>query len=257
MSAQTVEPGTWLRRFHSAPPDAPLLVVLPHAGGSASYYQALSGELSGRIEVMAVQYPGRQDRYREEPVADLPTLARRVAEALEPLADRRLALFGHSMGALVGFETARLLERENRPVSALFVSARRAPARPPYERVHLLDDAELLAELRALGGTDERLLREEELLRLYLPVVRADYRALETYACQPGATVGCPVIGLAGESDPRVSVDDVAAWREHTTTRFDLRVFQGGHFYVEQRTAAVADTVAAVLTETARTQESR
>ncbi|MGV9965643.1 thioesterase II family protein [Streptomyces olivaceus] len=257
MSVQTAEPGTWLRRFHSGPPDAPLLVVLPHAGGSASYYQALSGELSGRIAVLAVQYPGRQDRYREEPVADLPTLARRVAEVLEPLADGRLALFGHSMGALVGFEAARILQRENRPVSTLFVSARRAPARPPHERVHQLDDEGLLAELRALGGTDERLLGEEELLRRYLPVVRADYRALETYTCVPDATVDCPVVGLAGETDPRVSVNDVAAWSRHTTNRFDLRTFPGGHFYVGQRTVAVADTVAGVLTGSARTRGAR
>ncbi|MEU6593903.1 alpha/beta fold hydrolase [Streptomyces sp. NPDC046881] len=257
MSAQTVEPGTWLRRFHSAPPDAPLLVVLPHAGGSASHYQAFSGRLAGRAEVLAVQYPGRQDRYREEPVADLPTLARRVARALEPLADRRIALFGHSMGALVAFETALLLERENRGPAALFVSARRAPVGPPRERVHLRDDAGLLAELRALGGTDERLLAEEELLRLYLPVVRADYRALETYRCEPGAAVGCPVTGLAGDADPRVAVDDVAAWSRHTTNRFDLRVFSGGHFYLDQRGAEVADVVAGVLAGAAQTRERR
>lgn len=243
----TVGSGTWLRRFHPALPDAPLLVVLPHAGGSASHYRALSGALSGRVEVLAVQYPGRQDRYRERPIADLRTLANRVAAALEPMAGRRLALFGHSMGALVAFETARLLEAEGRPVQALFASARRAPARQSGERVDHLDDTELLARIGALGGTDEQLLREEELLRMYLPVLRADYRAVETYACEPGAAIGAPITGLAGDTDPGVSRGDVAAWNEHTTDCFDLRVFPGGHFYLDEQTAAVADTVASVV----------
>lgn len=244
----TRKPGAWLRRFHPAPPqDAPLLVVMPHAGGSASHYRALSSALSGRVEVQAVQYPGRQDRYREQPAADLLALAHGIAEALEPLAGCRLALFGHSMGALVAFETARLLERQARPVESIFVSARRAPAQPSPERIHRLDDAGLLAEMRALGGTDERLLREQELLRLYLPVVRADYRALETYTCAPDATVTIPITAFAGAADPRVTADDMSAWSKHTTNRFDLRVFPGGHFYVDEQTAAVADAVVSAL----------
>lgn len=240
--------GAWLRRFHhAAPQDAPVLVVLPHAGGSASHYRALSAALAARVEVQAVQYPGRQDRYREEPCADLHLLARGVADALEPLAGRRLALFGHSMGALVAFETTRLLEQRSRSVESLFVSARRAPAQPSPERVHRLDDTGLLAEMRALGGTDERLLREPELLSLYLPVVRADYRALETYTHDPDATVNVPVTAFAGSSDPRVTAEDMSAWRRHTTRRFGIHVFPGGHFYVDEQTEAVADVLASPL----------
>lgn len=244
--------SAWIRRFHPAPrPDAPLLALLPHAGGSASHYLALSAQLARHAEVVAVQYPGRQERYREPPVLDLAVLASQVAGALEPWADRPVSLFGHSMGALVAFEAARLLEGADRPAAALIVSARRAPGRPSAERVHLLDDTGLLNEIRALGGIDQRLLHEEELLRHALPTVRADYQALETHVCPPGAAVGCPVTALIGNADPRVSVPDADAWRRHTTGRFDLRVFPGGHFYLDSQVGAVADAVADAVANSA------
>ncbi|MGW1174756.1 thioesterase II family protein [Kitasatospora sp. NPDC002543] len=241
--APTADRGTWLRRFDGTRAEGVRVAVLPHAGGSASGYRALSAALSADFEVVCVQYPGRQDRYREQPVSDLRELASQVAAVLRHEDDRPLALFGHSMGATLGFEVARLLERDGVPPVALFASARRAPGRPLPERVHQRDDAGLLAEMSALGGTDERVLAEPELLRLYLPVVRADYRAIETYRCPEGAVVGCPITALVGDADPRVPVEVARAWQQHTTAGFDFRVFPGGHFYLDEHTEAVARLV--------------
>src|SRR4051794_9909349 len=135
----------WLRRFHPAPQAAARLVCLPHAGGSASYYHPLSAALSPAVEAVAVQYPGRQDRRSEPLVDDLLVLADRLADALadEP---GPLALFGHSMGAVLAFEVARRLEREGREIAALFVSGRRAPTAHRDEWLHRVGDAELLDE---------------------------------------------------------------------------------------------------------------
>ncbi|MGW1277837.1 thioesterase II family protein [Streptomyces tsukubensis] len=241
--------GSWLRHF-SVPPASGreiLLVVLPHAGGSAGYYRALADSLSQSAEVACVQYPGRQDRFREPPVLDLMTLAHRIAEALGGEGNRPLAVFGHSMGATVGFELSRILESNGNPPVALFASGRRAPGRVRHEVVHQLDDTALLTELRALGGTNGAVLANDEMLRLFLPAIRGDYQAIETYRCTPGASVSCPVTALVGDCDPRVSPDEARDWGRHTSGRFSLRLFRGGHFYLDDHLSSVADLVRSTL----------
>src|SRR5262249_29653456 len=105
-------PGTvestdlWVRRFHPAPSAGSRLVCLPHAGGSASYFLPISRGLSPQVEVLAVQYPGRQDRRAEPCIEDVGGLADQITASLQPWIDRPVALFGHSMGAILGFEVA-------------------------------------------------------------------------------------------------------------------------------------------------------
>ncbi|GGT59474.1 thioesterase II family protein [Streptomyces purpureus] len=244
----TASTDAWIRRYHPAPDVGIRLVTLPHAGGSAPWFRPFSAALSPQIEVLSVQYPGRQDRFREEPVTDIATLADHITEALAPWTDGPLALFGHSMGATVGFEVAQRLERLGTPPVAFFASGRPAPGLDRKHLIHRLDDAGLLAELRTLSGTDPRVFEDEELLQLMIPVVRGDYRAVETYRCAPGARVDCPVTVLVGDSDPRVSPDDAAAWDQHTSRPIDFHVFPGGHFYLadhqEAITALVRDALA-------------
>ncbi len=128
-----------------------------------------------------------------------------MAGALRTVLDGRpYAFFGHSMGAVLAFETARrrAAERATGPLR-LFASARRAPSVPRTQTVHLRDDDGLLAEIRRLNGTNQQVLQDEELLALALPTIRADYRALETYRYAPGAPLDCPVTVLAGTRTPR------------------------------------------------------
>ncbi|MFD5315639.1 thioesterase II family protein [Streptomyces sp. NPDC127098] len=238
----------WIRRYHPQPDSPVRLVCLPHAGGSASFYFSMSRALAGTAEVLAVQYPGRQDRLKEPPLETVQQLADAVYAALLPWADRPLAFFGHSMGAVVAFETARRLEREKGLVApALFASGRRAPATRRAETVHHRDDEGLVAELRNLSGTNSQLLADSEIMRMVLPAIRADYRAIETYVRPPGPGLRCPLHVLTGDADPKVTEAEAEAWREETEGPFDLRVFPGGHFYLTEHQEAVTATVAATL----------
>lgn len=231
--------GLWCRRFDPAPDAAHRLVCFPHAGGSASYYRPMATALSPSVDVVAVQYPGRQDRRNEPLVDDIGTLADQVHEVLRGWDDRPLTFFGHSMGALVAFEVARRFEDEASGPVRLFASGRRAPSRYRDENVHRRDDNGIIAEVKSMSGTDDRLLGDEELIRMILPALRGDYRAVETYRSAPGATVGCPVTALVGDSDPKTSIDEARDWEKHTTADFDLHVFSGGHFYLNSRSAEV------------------
>ncbi|MFF7195195.1 thioesterase II family protein [Streptomyces sp. NPDC088197] len=234
----------WFSRYHPAPPGSEprRLVCFPHAGGSASFYLPVSSALQPDVEVIGVQYPGRQERRTEQPVQDLHDLADLAAEALAPMVDRRTAFFGHSMGAVVAYEVALRLKRNHGvEPTRLFVSGRRAPSahRPLPDPVHRRDDAGIVAELRRLAGTHADLLADDEIVRMIMPAVRGDYRAIETYAPRPAPPLECPVTAFVGDRDPQVEIAEAEAWAGHTAGPFDIEVFPGGHFYLVAEGPAV------------------
>ncbi|MFI1972718.1 thioesterase [Streptomyces cinnamoneus] len=246
MPSPAEENGLWIRRFTPSPDPRARLVCLPHAGGAASYFFHMSEHLAPSVEVLSVQYPGRQDRHAERCIEDVRELAERVCHALACWGDLPLLLFGQDMGALVGFEVARLLEeKQGVPPLALFAAGCRAPAAGRDEHVHLLDDRGLVAEVQRVNGGDADAAPppDERLLRRTLPSIRSDYKAFETYRPLPGARVTCPVIALVGDRDPKVSASEANAWRGHTCGAFELQVFPGGHFFLEEHQPQVVNLI--------------
>jgi len=237
----------WARRYQPAPDAAVRLICFPHAGGAASAYLPFAQALSPQFDVVAMQYPGRQDR-RSEPF--LTTIAAMADAALEPvlaLADRPIALFGHSMGATVAFEVARRLEARGVVPRALIASGRRAPSRHRDESVHTKGDNALIAEMKSLSGTDTKVLADDEILRMILPVVRNDYRAAETYRWQPGDALSTPIHVHFGQSDPKVSAEEAQAWQEHTTAEFTITPYPGGHFYLNNQLPRLSRAITAAV----------
>ncbi|MCY0941353.1 thioesterase II family protein [Streptomyces antarcticus] len=230
----------WLRRFVPRPGARLRLLCFPHAGGAASAFHGLARALPEEIEVVAVQYPGRQDRLHEPVPAGLAELAQEVLRAVEAPFDRPTAFFGHSMGALVAYEAARRLEpRFPSPLAALFVSACKAPGeREP--RGFTFSQDEMRAYLGELGGAGARAVEDEELWQLVHPVLSGDLRLTERYRHVAGAPLTCPVIGFAGESDAAATPGDVALWGDYGIGKTEVNVLPGGHFYYEQSLPALA-----------------
>ncbi|MGI5528780.1 thioesterase II family protein [Streptomyces syringium] len=255
MTIRSEDDELWIRRFRPSPDSAVSLLCFPHAGGSASAYFAFSEALSPSVEVLAVQYPGRQDRRWEAPGRTVAELADGVTDALADRPGRPLALFGHSMGGAIAFEVARRLEARGRAPVALFVSGRRAPSRhrealgaqPTGEEAGPPTDEEIAAELRRLGGTDAAVLADAALMQMLLPVVRADYRVAGSYRGEPGAAVGCPLTVLVGDRDPETTIEEAGAWRAHTTGGFGMRVCPGGHFFIESNRSEVFGVITEAL----------
>nr|MDT0660531.1 alpha/beta fold hydrolase [Micromonospora sp. DSM 115978] len=248
MTSTHADPMLWIRRYHDAPGSTVRLVCFPHAGGSASFYFPVSAALAPDVEVLAVQYPGRQDRRAEANVDTIPAMADAIFAAVRPLSDRPLALFGHSMGAVLAYEVALRLEGAGAPpLVRLFVSGRRAPSRYRPDSISDRGDQGILDELRLLSGTTGAVLGDPEVLEMVLPAIRSDFRAIERYRHRPGDLLSCPVVTLLGDQDPRVTVDEANAWAGHSTGPHRLRIFQGGHFYLAERAPEVIRAVAEEL----------
>ncbi|MGW1592028.1 thioesterase II family protein [Streptomyces sp. NPDC002386] len=244
MSAQDL----WFRRYHAAHTPRATLFCFPHAGGSASYYHPMSKALAPEFDVAAVQYPGRQDRYGEPLVPSLDDLADAIHTAITPQLRGPFAFFGHSMGSAVAFEVARRLERDGHPAPALlFASGGRAPSRVHDDGVHRRGDDAIVAELRAMGGTDARVLMEPDLLELVLPPLRNDYLAIETYRREADARIGAPIVVMSATDDPRTTEEEARAWHGHTTAGGSVHLFRGGHFYLESQGARVVEVIGGTL----------
>lgn len=247
-SAKRRGDGRWIRRSHPKPDCAVRLLCLPHAGGSSSFFHPMSAALPPAIEVLSAQYPGRQDRRTEPHMDNLADMADQIIAAIRPFTGDPLAVFGHSMGALLGYEVTLRLQDAALPAPVrLFASGRRAPSLRRQEELHAADDAALIAELRLLSGPQTAFLDDPEVIAMSLPSIRADYHAVETYRHEPGRRLGCPITVLTGAEDPRVSAEEAHGWAEHTTADTDVRVYSGGHFFLVDHSAQIIALIAEQL----------
>lgn len=244
----------WVRTFQRRTSPAINLVCLPPAGCAASFYRAWGAELPADIAVRAVQYPGREDRFGETPIDEMAAMAEAVTEAVRPLFDLPVVLFGHSMGASIAYEVARRGEGDGR-VPALFIaSGHPAPHHRDPRRVHTGTDDELVAELRRYPDNGAGVLDSPELRELLLPTVRADYKLIETYELRHPAPIPAPVAVLRGVDDPDVDADKAAAWGDLAPggalcARHD---FPGGHFYLREQRSELLRVLTGIVGEQVR-----
>lgn len=223
VARRTPNPGARLRLF-----------CFPYAGGGASIYRTWAPSLPPEVDVCPVQLPGRESRLREQPFDRLLPLVRTLADVLAPYMDLPFAFYGYSNGALMSFELARELRRRGmrQPVH-LFPAACPAPHLPDKDPpIHDLPDAEVVQEIRRLNGTPEEILQNEELMKLLIPLLRADSAIHETYVYTREDPLDVPMTAVGGVNDPKADREEMEAWGIHTTGEFTVRMMAGDHFFI-------------------------
>ncbi|MEV6318355.1 alpha/beta fold hydrolase [Streptomyces sp. NPDC051776] len=244
--------GPWLRCWAPRPSAGIRLICLPHAGGSAGFYRPWASLMPPQVELLALQYPGREERYSEPMIDRMETLVTAATDALEPILDRPYALFGHSMGSAVAWELAGNLRALGLPApKRLLVSGRAAPGAAPAGALHRGDDDALCTELRRLGGTHQEVLSDPELRDAVLGCVRNDYRLIETHRPRARPQLDSPIAVFTGDADTEFDTrsfpDRTGGWSALTTSRTRVHTFSGDHFYlVPQRDRVVAAVLRAL-----------
>lgn len=234
--ATSLASNPWLAYYKPNQEARMRLFCFPYAGGGAAIYRSWIDQLPGSVEVCPVQLPGRGNRLKEPLYTDISAVVRAISHDLSDYFDKPFAFFGHSMGALISFDLARLL-REERGLEPrhLFVSAHGAPYVPDTNPPSFdLPKDEFIEELRRLKGTPEQVLAHAELMELMIPLLRADFQMCQTYVYsnESGPALDCPVTALGGAEDHHVTREMLEGWAEITTGPFLIRVFPGDHFFL-------------------------
>jgi surfactin synthase thioesterase subunit len=229
------------------------LFCLPHAGGSAhAAYHHWSGLLPAGIRVVPLEPPGRGKRIVEPPLEDMAALVAEYAREVVPIArsGAPYAVFGHSMGSAAAYELTRsLAEAGLPPPRRLFVSGRNPPHDlRKFRNLDALDDAGFLQAIRDYGGTPEEFFAIPELVELFLPMLRSDYRLVARYRVQePIHVCASDLVFFYGDSDPNVDEIGAQDWQRYTRGRLILHRYPGGHFFLQPHAAAVCARIAETL----------
>lgn len=224
-------------------PGAPALICFANAGGSSLMFRQWGKPLMSDLELWSLQLPARpfsRDRHH-----GWPTIAAGVIEAAQlikhKIGPREFVFLGHSMGALVAFETARQLRRESAAMpTQLFLSSYVAPHMPTPDTslrkraVAQMTDAELKTMLSTFAGTPQAVLNDQELMALSLPTLRADFDLLDRYQYQPELPLDVKMVAFGGRDDQNeVPVEGLRGWQAHSCHPVPVHLLPGGHFYLE------------------------
>lgn len=217
------------------------LFCVPFAGAGASAFNTWSSAFPESVELHAIQLPGRESRYSEPVLGDAHEAARLLADAIESYLDCRYAFFGYSMGGLIAFEVVRELRRRRAPMPAqLFVGAMRAPQLAPTLPLQAKLPLEMfIKHVRDYYDSPPEAWKNPDLLKIVLPVLRADMALCQDYVYRHEPPFEFPIQAFAGLRDRSAPLSAVQAWREQTTGEFSVEAFDGGHFFVNAFRAPV------------------
>lgn len=204
----------------------------PYAGAGATLFNQWPSFMPDTVELVAFQPPGREMRFREEPVTSWSEMVKYIVREIDDYLDKPAILFGYCVGSIVAFEVARALQETGKPVQALLVAARFAPSIPEPRQVHTLPDDQLVTTLAEYNATPADILNDASLLKILLPSIRADFQISETYQYTPEPKLTIPVTAFRGGQDQAITSANMQAWQETTTNSFALRTLPGGHFFI-------------------------
>lgn len=225
------------------------LICLPYAGAGATIFR---GWEAPGVDVVPFQLPGRQERFDEDPyLAIEAAVAGILPEVCERVADAgRVAIFGHSMGAVLAYELARRIAGGSAiEVVLLAVSGAPAPAAQRRERATGLDDEAFIARMTSFAGYAHPALDDPDMREILLPVLRADIEMHENYVPTPGAPLNVPILALRGHDDHLVSEAQIGQWRGVTSSAFAAVNLSGGHMYLTEQAPRIMRLIGDMLAE--------
>lgn len=235
----------WYLEYKKNPQADVRLFCFHHSGGAASFYFPWVESLSSNIELLAIQLPGRENRFSEPLMNDLKDILNSLTEAFHVYKDKPFFTFGHSLGALIAFEFA-LSIRNHYAVSPchMIISSTKAPHLPfRMKPLSNLDHNTLKKELEIYNGIDERIRQNDELLNLFLPIIKSDFSIYESHHYAKSEPFSCDILAISGGDDKTVTTEEILAWSDYTMGKFKHLSFPGGHFYLKEHQKQIIEII--------------
>ncbi len=219
-----------------------------YAGGSALFYADMHRYLSDDVGVYPYQLPGRLDRAGEEFADSIWSVAENAADIISGYSDKPIILTGHSMGGIIGFDTAYILkEKYSIDVAKLYITASLPSLSAVVNRTDAktddLDDDEFCKALKDFGAIDERALKIREFYQIFLPVVRADFRMIENYSDDESRKISADIEVYGGDNDKIIDSGSLSLWKNRTSGKTDIFIRQGDHFFIKNCKAEVYGSI--------------
>jgi pyochelin biosynthesis protein PchC len=225
----------WIGQRRQARAPLMRLIAFPYAGGGASVFRRWVTDLehSEWLDFAVVQMPGREDRSEETPYRDLTSLLNQLESALGPLLTVPYILFGYSMGALLAYELALRFTLVGKTPQLLAVAARTPPHRmkPTAAGLTSSEDA-IRSKVQRLGGAAPGLIESKLFEEHFLPILQADFQLVDSFSRSFPQVLPCKLLALAGSEDPEVPLEQIRAWAATAGGGYDLKIFEGGHFFL-------------------------
>jgi medium-chain acyl-[acyl-carrier-protein] hydrolase len=249
-SGRALSVNPWVRRTTICPPPPLRLICFTHAGGSATNFHPWVKALAPDIDVWAIELPGRGSRFGEPLLDNLQQASHLIADALsnDDLLDGPYAFFGHSMGGLIAYEVAQRLGHASN-LKHFFASGCQAPQiKTDQHPMSNFTDVQFLdTVIKRYDGIPQELLEEPKLLKILLPILRADIRMVETYEHKKGIELNCPITVMSGNEDLRATPQLLSGWEQHTQHPFEIIEFDGGHFFLQSQVCTVLNQLRQTL----------
>ncbi len=226
--------SNWFKIYQSSPAAKLRIFCFPYAGGNAQIFSNWSNQLPESVDLYAIQSPGRGRRFSEKPIGCLKTKVQILHQEILPFTDIPYIFVGHSNGALLAYELARELQKSgNCNLQHIVLSAKRAPHLPSLkEPIHALPKKQFLAELKDYNFTPNEVLENEELMELFMPMLRADFSLSDTHQFDQGCRLDSDASLFWGNQDEDIPLGDVLAWKELINGETNEVEFNDGHFFI-------------------------
>jgi surfactin synthase thioesterase subunit len=228
------------------------LFCLPYAGASYYSYRTLEDNLNADIRAITLDLPGHGKRIKAPLLSNIDEMADDLYSQIKPQLNDTYAFYCHSMGGLIAYQLCLRIYQDNllKPVH-LFVSGHNAPSIPIQEQVKnvsTLSNKEFISRLVQLGGIPVEVIKEKELLALFLPILRADFKAVDTYQYkQTDFLMDFPITVMIGTNDILTSYNGALCWRNVTSAETRIKEFSGGHFFIFDNWVEIARIIQTTL----------
>lgn len=228
------------------------LFCLPFSGGNIYSYRALAPCLAEFITLRPIELPGHGIRLKAPLLTNLPAMVTDAWQQIQARLPPPYAIYGHSLGALLGYLLCRRIIEEQRPRPLhLFVSGHQGPFVPnKMEKLHLLPTAEFIAKVQAYGGLPDVVAGDQDLMALFIPILRADFQAIAEHGYEKEAPLDIPITVMIG-AEEHVTRDDALAWQAATTHEIAFAQFPGNHFFIFQHFPEIGKLISEMLTQKA------